>query len=373
VSPRVLMACYEVPGYGGASTASYRLFETLQRDGLDVSFLNLIDEQDHEYFRYRFGEDYGNPRRLAGVVNCVLAGTLFESHPELSRTIDAIAPDVLLADDFIATLLLKRASPHTRLIFMTAGLAQVAEYLRHRQGTGPFRVEEFLRAARGGLKVFAPREREAMLAADLIVTHSDLVRDLTLALFPDCSGKVYSKVIWRAEWIADDAKPYAGLMRSFEERDIDAIFVASSWHRPVKNLPLVRAIASRAEGLRLHVVGELQGPLAGATCHGLVRDREALFALLGRSKTLVCPSTFDAAPGILWEASVMGCNIVASRHCGNWMLCDKDLLAEADRSESFADKIALSLGGRREDHMPFFIDAGSYRDLVETITTSALF
>jgi len=98
VSPRVLMACYEVPGYGGASTASYRLFETLQ-------------------------------------------------------------PDVLLADDFIATLLLKRASPHTRLIFMTAGLAQVAEYLRHRQGTGPFRVEEFLRAARGGLKVFAPRER----------------------------------------------------------------------------------------------------------------------------------------------------------------------------------------------------------------------
>jgi hypothetical protein len=369
VSGRILVGCYEVPGYGGANTASYRLFENLQRDGMDVAYVNLIDEQDAPYFRYRFGADVGNPRRLAGVVNCVLTEELFAPHPALSRLIDEISPDLILADDFIATLLMKRAAPSTRLTFMTAGMAQIGEYLRGRKR---FRMEEFLRAARGGLKVFHGNERLAMEAADLIITHSDVIRDLTLELFPHCAGKVYSKVIWRAEWIADDAREYAPLARPFADRDIDAIFVASSWQRPLKNYPLVREIVALCAGLRIHVVGELRGTLPGARSHGLLADRAALFTLLGRSKTLVVPSCFDAAPGILWEASVMGCNVVTSRACGNWMLCAEDLLAEADRADSFADGIARSVRGKRADHMQLFVDAASYRDLVETITSGAL-
>jgi hypothetical protein len=55
------MSCYGRPATGGAAAASYRLFEHLQRDGLDVTYLNLIDEEDMGYFNYRFGESVGNP------------------------------------------------------------------------------------------------------------------------------------------------------------------------------------------------------------------------------------------------------------------------------------------------------------------------
>ncbi len=42
----VLLAAYEVPGYGGASTASYRLLELLRESGLSVSFASLVRPPD---------------------------------------------------------------------------------------------------------------------------------------------------------------------------------------------------------------------------------------------------------------------------------------------------------------------------------------
>lgn len=369
MSLRVLLGCYEVPGYGGAATASYRLFEKMQQDGLDIAYLNIISEDDADYLLYRFGKSFGNPRHLANVSNCVLEEILFSPHPALADLIKQLAPDVLVADSFIAALLMKQAAPERRLIFMMAGLSQVTEYLARRRRTTPFTFGEFLRCARGGLKVFHPREREAMEVSDLIIPHSDMIRDLTAELFPMQHGKIYSKVIWRAEWIVEDALPYTVLARPFIERDIDLIFVASSWLRPEKNLPLLRQIVARCRNLRIHIVGEIGGPLPGAQCQGLVTDREQMFGLLGRSKTIVSPSQFDAAPGILWEASVMGCNVIASPNCGNWMLCHKALVAHPASPDVFVNKIGMSLEKKFTDNLQFFLDANCYADLVETITT----
>jgi len=368
---RILMGCYEVPGYGGAATSSYRLFENFQRDGLDVAYLNIIDLEDVDYLRYRFGESCGNPRHLENVANCELGESLFDPHPGLVRMIEEREPSLLLADDYIAALLMKQAAPERRLIFMTAGMAQIIRYLDQRRRRGRFTIDEFIREARNGLKVFHAQERQAMELADLIVTHSNLIRDLVLEIFPLCRGKVYSKVIWRAEWIAQDAQLYAALARPFEERDIDVIFATSSWGRPEKNQALLEEIVSRCRDLRVHVVGEMSGALRGAHCHGLVADREELFGLLGRSRVLVSPSQFDSAPAVLWEASVMGCNVVASRACGNWMLCHNDLLAESNKPDDFVEKIRRALPAKLDDDMQFFIDAASYRDLVETITLEA--
>jgi glycosyltransferase involved in cell wall biosynthesis len=111
--------------------------------------------------------------------------------------------------------------------------------------------------------------------------------------------------------------------------------------------------------------------LPSANCHGLIADRLELFSLLGRSKVLVSPSAFDPAPGILWEASALGCNVIASRNCGNWMLCNTELLAESGQPDEFAAKIRQALHVKFEDNMQLFLDAESYSDLVETITLEA--
>ena len=81
---RVLIGCYEIPGYGGVSTASYQLFEYLQRDGLEVCYLNIIDGRDEEYYTYMFSENYANPKNLPNVSVCALNGELFGRHPELT-------------------------------------------------------------------------------------------------------------------------------------------------------------------------------------------------------------------------------------------------------------------------------------------------
>ncbi len=364
---KILLGCYEIPGWGGASTSSYNLFRRLQRDGLDVHYLNIVDEQDAGFFRYAYGDDYGNPRQLDKVHNCVLDERLFAAHPRLASLVSQLSPDLLLGAGYIAALLMKQAAPKRRLVFLTAGCNQVKEYLISRKRRGTFTLSEFRQHVKPGYTFFHVHEKEAVEASDFIVTHSYMIKDLIQWLFPHCSGKVYSNVVWKAEWIAQDAIDHTGLSKPFSERDIDVIFVASSWLRPEKNYALVRQIVSRNKGLNMHIVGEVDSRLRGAKEHGLVTKRRQLFTLLGRAKTLVCPSLFDAAPGILWEASAMGCNVVASKNCGNWMLCNDRLLVDRFELSSFVDRVSLSLTGKLEDNMDYFLQAGSYQDLLEIL------
>jgi glycosyltransferase involved in cell wall biosynthesis len=98
----------------------------------------------------------------------------------------------------------------------------------------------------------------------------------------------------------------------------------------------------------------------------LVTRRDELFALLGGSKTIVCPSLFDAAPGILFEASAMGCNIITSKNCGNWHICNEKLLVDPFNLNGFLEKISLSLSRKYEDNIDYFMRNKSYKNLIDT-------
>ncbi len=60
---RILVSCFEVPGYGGANTAGYHLFERLHKDGWDVHYLNIINREDIIHY-YMFLE-----RTMATLLN----------------------------------------------------------------------------------------------------------------------------------------------------------------------------------------------------------------------------------------------------------------------------------------------------------------
>ena len=83
---RVLIGCYEIPGYGGVSTASYQLFEYLQRDGLEVCYLNIIDGGDEEYYTYMFSENYMHWRQSEKGSMAVGGGWMIRptANPEIS-------------------------------------------------------------------------------------------------------------------------------------------------------------------------------------------------------------------------------------------------------------------------------------------------
>jgi glycosyltransferase involved in cell wall biosynthesis len=141
------------------------------------------------------------------------------------------------------------------------------------------------------------------------------------------------------------------MARPFEERDIDVLFIASDWDRPEKNYPLVRSVARRLGDARIHVVGDASRRLPGVTYHGFVGDRDGLFTLMGRTRCVACPSIIDAAPGILFEASVLGCNVVASKNCGNWEMCHPELVADPFNADTFTTCIRRAMQRKFADRL----------------------
>ena len=357
---RILLGCFEVPGWGGLTTATYRLFEKMLADGLDVHYVNLILEDELPRFQKMLGPNCENPRALPNVHSCYLRAALHEPHPELASLIDTVSPDRMVGVGDIASYLMKGASPERELVFLTAGCMQVDRAV-------PF--TEQLARMNGSARPDTPdwKEREAVIMSDLVLTHSPLVRELYRRFYPDQAHKIHPTVFWFAEWIAEDAAEYASLALPFEERDIDALFIASSWTRREKNSGLLTEIAKRVPDLSVHVVGEFAEPIPSATHHGFVGTRADLFRIMGRARTVVCPSFFDAAPGILFEASVMGCNVVASKNCGNWELCNDRLLVGDYTADGFAEAIRRGRVKKLSDHMDRFLDCSSYRALTAVL------
>jgi glycosyltransferase involved in cell wall biosynthesis len=365
---KYLLACYEVPGYGGASTAAYQLLQEMRGSGLDVSFLNLIDEQDAEYFRYTFGENCGNPANLPDVHNCVLNGPLYLPHPELTERIAGIEPAVLIGQGFIAALLIKRAYPSAPLVFYTTGSLRMKDAIENNEVQDFLSQQKVMQKAISRPVVPSNEELQAIQLADLVIVHSETVASLNRYYYPFHACKMYSDVLWMAEWIYKEAAAFSNFSKPFDQRDIDVLFVASSWSRPEKNFCMVKQIVSRLKDARVHIVGETAELLPRVTHHELITRREDLFRLLGNAKTLVCPSLYDAAPGVLFEGSALGCNVMTSKNAGNWRLCNDDLLAEPFRAGEFVNKIRLSLSKRFADHIDYFFQADSYRKLVDVLS-----
>jgi len=364
----VLIACFEVPGWGGASTATYALFERLQADGLDVVLVNLVAEHDRPYFNYRFGNSVGNPRGLRNVHNCYLSGNNYRAHPLLQKLIGAVGPDLLVGVGWIAAFALGAADPGRKLIYVTTGCGWMGSYCELR------RANDFRSVSRYELE--NPRaitrddelEERAIEMADLVVAHSDANHWLHRNLYPGYAGKLYSRVIWFSEWIYADALAHAALQQPFHARDIDLLLVANDWGRAAKGFRLARQLIGRLKGLAVHVVGELPSPLHGATHHDFISERGELFRLLGNTRTVACTSAYDAAPGILFEAAAMGCNVVASRNCGNWELCHPELLAEPPTVAQFARCVRLAAARPFAHDISRFNGENSYDDLRTLLT-----
>jgi len=364
---KILLGCFDVPGWGGASTSSYKLFELMRNDGLEVTFLNIIAEKDADYFRYLFAEKIGNPKGLEDVYNCFLEGPTFHPQPELEKLINKLDPDIIVGVGWVASLLIKREAPTRKLIYVTSGCDQVDKYIIRKEWSDFISIYNYIQKSNNHLELTSQAEREAVDSADLVIAHSDVNLILYKYFFWRLSGKIYSEIIWFAEWIYKDALDYEILKKPFDEREIDLIFIASSWSTPEKNYKLVRELTSRLKDLNIHVAGELENKDNNATYHNLITDREVLYGLLGNSKTIICPSLFDAAPGILFEASPMGCNIITSKNSGNWMLCNEELLVDPFNLTNFFDKISLSLKKKYDDNIDYFLRTNSYKSLIETI------
>jgi hypothetical protein len=338
----------------------------MQEDGHDVEFVNLIDARDREFFGYTFGDRLGNPDGLPGVHNVLLVGAPTGPQPELSELVDRTRPDVVVGVGHVAALALASAAPERPLVFLTTGCSE-AEIRIPRRAPDAVELQRALAGQNGSVRIEATEELAAVRAAALVITHAQMVLDLFLRFYQDYAGKIYPRVVWFAEWIHSAARRHASLARPFPDRRIGVLFIASSWDRSVKRYSYVRRIAAALGPGAVHIVGDVVDRIPGAVHHGFIADREALFRLIGDARTVASVSRIDAAPGILFEASALETNVVASRNCGNWSLCHPELLVDPGTTDEFIRRIRRSLDRRFEDDIGGFLASGSYHDLVETL------
>ena len=123
---KILLGCFEVPGWGGASTSTYSLLGKMQNLDYDVHFVNLISQNDVDLFRFYYGDKVGNPKNLPNVHNCFLKKPNHDQHPELKSIIHRVKPDIIVGVGWLAAHILKTNAPDIRLLLLTAGCDQIA-------------------------------------------------------------------------------------------------------------------------------------------------------------------------------------------------------------------------------------------------------
>ena len=371
MSPRFLFGGTEVASLGGASTALYDLFQRFLKDGHDAHLVNILESQDAAFFQYTFEGSLGNPSGVANVSVCWLTDDPMAPQPALREIVERLNPDVLVGFGYYASMLFKQAAPERRTVFVTGSCQQAQDYIMSGRAEDAIALGQWLAGRAAAPRLLHPGERIAMDRVDLVVTHSPQTRSMIQWFFPSSMGKIYPDVISFAEWICDGALPWRDQARPFDDRDIDVLFIATDWDRPVKNYPLVEAIANQLGSRSVHIVGDVPHPTPHATHHGFLESRDTVFDLLGRARAVVSPSLIDAAPGILWEGSVLGCNVVASKNCGNWELCHPDLLVDPFGLESFVTCIRRALTRKFDDNRNVCLAQRGYTEFVALLTAFA--
>jgi hypothetical protein len=349
---KLLIACDDVPNYGGANTTFYILFEALQEAGWNVHYVNIIGGDRLKFYRKTFGNGLGNPKKLPNVHN-LLAGN-GDSSCSLRELIDALKPDLMIGKKSTAAYHLKSQRPDLETWYITSSCYQIKKGISKGLLSSEQEAIERARFYDDPLPLSYTTEIRAMDIVDKVICHTKSTRFWFSYFYPEHKHKISEKILWSAPLVHKKLHQQNSKLKEFENRPIDVLFVANRWSRAEKNYEMVKQIINECKELNFHVVGECEEEIDGAVYHQFM-IRDEVIKLMNKTKTVVSTSAYDPAPNILFEASLMGCNVIASKNCGNWELCHPKLLVEPYCLENFIKKINLSLIERFQDNMGYFL------------------
>jgi hypothetical protein len=359
---RIVVVSSAAPGTGGGSTTAGAFFRWLPRAAFDAVYLGVVEERDQDWLAYTCGPAFDNPEGRDDVHAHLLRDGPGE--PALDRSVGRLKPEVVVAVGARAGSLLHGVSREYRTLLLATGFGLVDARPRELALGG------LLESVGRGRGVGARPDRDtrrAVEAADLILAHETGVHRLHAFFFPHWTGKLHPEVVGPAEWIRHEVSRHAALALPWEARDIDVLFAAAHWNAPAKGGALLHGILPGLAGLNVVVLGEATRELRGAHCAGLVADRRRYLGILGRARTVVCPSRFETSSTVLFEASGMGCNVVASEDCGNAALCHPELRIEKPTPREFVERIQRSLLAKLEDRHGDFLRSEANEGLLETL------
>lgn len=364
ISRRILIASSVVPGFSSAASAAYLFFQRLQQDGHSVHLWHLIAPAEEGYYQYLFGDSFGNPGQLANVQN------VSPDKPSLKPAIQNLKPDIVIAFSSEAVIAISQAAPDIPQLYLLDGLGQIKQQIRNSYIKDLLAFQRKPRKKNKQLKVYDHLEKKALIRCDMAIPNSELLKTYLPAYFPTLVSQIYREAIGWGHFFYRAAEQYKDYRKPFAERSIDLLFVGCDWNTSEKNYAFAMRIARGFRKQTVHLIGNVSPTLEKQYVHyhGVVESRDLFFKILGNSKTVVFPASFATAPGSLYEAIAMGCNIVTSKNCASWTLCNEALLVDPFSLRQFREKIDLSLQRAFPANFDLQQQDDSYKKLREIIS-----
>lgn len=335
---RIILVRDSFPYLGGSSTYLYLLFETLRRRLPNAECWNLISRRTWEIGNRHYGPHWPNPKGLPQVRTFVVEG--HRGRTRVRRALRERPVAAVLSKSRKTTALLKELDPSLLVWHLTS----TCDVVKNGIATGRFAsMEAAIRLIQSdGLpKLRSPEEFHAVRAADRILCHTQSMKMWYFTFYPQFRDKMEDEIFWDYP-LLERAFRHIAAKTPWKKRPIDLLFVASDWKRPEKNFPLMRKLCQAFSEKKIMVVGFLPKPLPDGVLTFEAMTQEEVVEAMGQAKVVVCPSRYDEAPNVLFEAAIAGANIVCSRNCGNYLLTPRELVAQLDQPD-FSRKIRRAL------------------------------
>ena len=345
---RVIFARDSFPYLGGSSTILYLLFQTLQKRLPNAECWNIVTPRMSEMGKTHFGPHWPNPKGLNNVRTFVVDGR--RGVATVRRALRETPVAAIISKSRGTTAFLKRLGPTIPVWHLTSTCSIVKNAVAADRVPS---MESVIRQLRTNdlPKQTCVEERQAVRLADRILFHTKNMRFWYYTFYPEYREKMAEEIFWDFPLLK---RQFHHLNRTpWGKRPIDLLFVASDWKRAEKNFPLLKKLCYAFQQKNVMVIGFVPERLPNGVITFETMSQEDVLQAMVQAKVVVCPSRYDEAPNVLFEAAIAGCNLVCSKNCGNYQLADPDLVADLELP-SFVEKIKLALHGYREPHAGSF-------------------
>ena len=360
---RIIFARNSFPYLGGSSTYLYLLFETLRKELPHAECWNILTPRVQEVGRRYYGPDWPNPKRLPNVRTFVVDGR--KGRSQIHRALREKPVAAVLSKARETTSFLNRLEPDLHVWHLTSTCSIVKNAVAESRFPSMEYILKQLKRNRFP-KVHCAEEQQAVRLADRILFHTEGMKFWYHAFYPEHREKMEEKVFWDYPLIKDRFRRIHP-NTPWRNRPIDLLFVATDWRRGEKNFPLLAQLCRSFVRRRIMVIGFLPERLPDSVIAFDKMSQGDVVQAMAQTKVVVCPSRYDEAPNVLFEAAIAGANIVCSKNCGNYRLTDKELVARLEPID-FSDKIQTALGKHRAPNTGDFCKRDLSRWIVQELS-----
>ena len=336
---RLILAREGFPYLGGSSTLLYLLFETLQAKLPDAECWNIVTPHMWKTARYHYGPHWSNPRGLQNVRTFLLDGA--KGRLAIKRALRAKPTAAIVSKSRTSTALLKELDASIPMWHLTS----TCSIVKNAVASGRFpSMEHVIRQLRTDRfpPLRSPEEQHAVRRADRILFHTKSVKFWYYTFYPQGREKMEEEIFWDYPLIKRQFHHINARKTPWAARPIDLLFVATDWKRGEKNFPLLKQLCRSFERKKIMVIGFLPERLPRSVIAFNTMSQDDVVQAMVQAKVVVCPSRYDEAPNVLFEAAIAEANIVCSKNCGNYRLAHEALVAQLDRHD-FIRKIRIAL------------------------------